>query len=212
MCMKAWQPFLSFSKHGKVLTWFTWFLFQWNIQSCISIIINYVDEYSKNRASCLFWCTQVIKFEVHVCCYLCSFRDLFWNTCLDVFVHEVSNSQSHNYCLNIALDPYSKQKNLHRSNPNCVSSKLLPFKSGMFGPLPAPISKHLISQRHLISLKFQNTRFMTIHLVIGAIKFWLKVPNDDTRTTSHPSDLEQCTFTYFVIVVPQLGSAHTSVK
>jgi len=55
---------------------------------------------------------KVIKFEVHVCCYLCPFRDLFWNTCLDVFVHEVSNSQSHNYCLNIALDPYSKQKKI----------------------------------------------------------------------------------------------------
>lgn len=31
------------------------------------------------------------------------------------------------------------------------------------------ILKHLISQRHFTFLKFQNTRFMVEHLVIGAV-------------------------------------------
>jgi len=65
---------------------------------------------------------------------ICSFRDLFSNTCLGVFVHKVSNSQSHNYRLNIALDPYSKQK-------NCIGAILIvcipnyyPLKVGCLAP------------------------------------------------------------------------------
>jgi hypothetical protein len=67
---------------------------------------------------------------------------------MSVFVHKVSNSQSHNYRLNIALDPHSKQKNcIGAILIVCTPNYYYPLKVGCLAP---PISKHLIFPKAIL--------------------------------------------------------------
>jgi hypothetical protein len=82
-----------------------------------------------------------------------------------VYIFLCMKLQIHNHItiVKCCFGPLLPHKKLHRSNSkyvfqNATSQNLIVLSL---------ILKHLISQRHFTFFKFQNTRFMVEHLVIG---------------------------------------------